>query len=105
MADAVRKANSWRTDQWDDEIAQGTRLFTTAVINALVSFREGGVPYLVKSLENNPLQGEAAGLLVRMGAPAADLLEKAIPSSQGKARKRMERIVSDIRRKPPRKAD
>lgn len=105
MADAVRKAHSWKTDQWDDEIAQGTRLFSTAVINALVSFREGGIPYLVKSLESNPLHGETASLLVRMGEPAADLLEKAIPSSEGKVRKKMERIVADIRRNVPRKVD
>jgi predicted RNA-binding Zn-ribbon protein involved in translation (DUF1610 family) len=104
MASAVRKANSWKTDQWDDKIAQGTRLFSTAVVEALVSFREAGLPYLVKSLDSNPLQGETAGLLVRMGAPAAELLEKAIPSSEGKARKRMERIVSDIRRKLPSEA-
>ena len=105
MADAVRKANSWRTDQWDDEIAQGTRLFTTAVINALVSFRECGIPYLVKSLESNPLHAETASLLVSMGEPAADLLEKAIPSSEDKVRKRMESIVADIRRNVSRKAD
>jgi len=104
MAAAIRRANSWKTDQWADEIQQGTRRFSTAVINALVSFGEAGIPYLVNSLEGNLLHSETAGLFVKIGAPAADLLEKAIPGSEGKVRKRMERIVADIRRKTPRTA-
>jgi hypothetical protein len=110
MADAVRKAHSWRTDQllpgiwWDDEVARGTRRFTAAVINALVSFRECGIPYLVKALESRSLHSETADVLAVTGEPVVDLLEKAIPSSEGNVRKRLERIVADIRRKAPRKA-
>lgn|GEM_PF-1517115 len=94
MADAVQKAHARKVDRLYDEIQQGTRRFSSAVINALLSFQDAGIPYLVKSLEDST----TAGLLVKMGAPAADLLEKAIPGSEGKVRKRIERAVADIRR-------
>lgn len=98
MADSVRDARSWRVPFWEDaENAQNNRSFMRAVVNALVSFGERGTPYLVKSLESSSLRAEATHLLEGIGEPAADLLEKAIPRSEGRVRKRMERIVADIR--------